>query len=429
MHPRQELPQKFADLGLEVRFLKALAKVGYVDPSEIQERLIPLILQGKDVQGQARTGTGKTAAFGLPVLQGIDPHGRLQAICLAPTRELAVQVAGEISRLAAYANLRCVAVYGGQKISTQVHQLGRRHHFVVGTPGRMMDMMRRGYLHFNEIKYVILDEVDRMLDIGFRDDIRYILSHVKSVHQTVFVSATINEEIKRLGNQYMRDAVDVDVSQDTLTVDEVDQLYCPVNASDKARLLKVLIDTEDPKLAIVFTNTKHAARKVAKRLVDAGISAKEIHGDLLQNKRDWVMGLFRKHKMRVLVATDLAARGIDVSAVTHIINYDVPFDSEVYIHRIGRTARMGARGTAYTFVTPEEGKQITEIEKLINLELREKRFDGFVPRSQPEPAPRGVSPAPSSTPGAEPVAVGAATPATATKRLGGKFRPRRRRRL
>ncbi|MCH7700947.1 MAG: C-terminal helicase domain-containing protein, partial [Planctomycetes bacterium] len=181
--------------------------------------------------------------------------------------------------------------------------------------------------------------------------------------------------------------------------------------------------------AIVFTNTKHAARKVAKRLVDAGISAKEIHGDLLQNKRDWVMDLFRKHKMRVLVATDLAARGIDVSAVTHIINYDVPFDSEVYIHRIGRTARMGARGTAYTFVTPEEGKQITEIEKLINLELREKRFDGFVPRSQPEPAPRRDSPAPSSTAGAQPATVGAASPATVTKKLGGKFRPRRRRRL
>ena len=430
MHQRKQLPESFAELGVEVRFLKALAKIGYVTPSEIQQRLIPLVLQGRDVQGQARTGTGKTAAFGLPVLQGLDVNGRLQAICLAPTRELAVQVTGEITRLAAFASLRCVAIYGGQKISTQLHNLGRRHHFVVGTPGRVMDMMRRGHLHLDEIKYVVLDEVDRMLDIGFRDDIRYILSHVKSEHQTVFVSATIDDEIKRLGNQYMRDPVDVNVSQDTLTVEEVDQSYCPVNAMDKPRLLKVLIEEEDPKLAIVFTNTKHGARKVARRLVDAGISAKEIHGDLLQSKRDWVMDAFRKHKMRILVATDLAARGIDVSAVTHIINYDVPFDSEVYIHRIGRTARMGARGTAYTFVTPEEGKQITEIEKLINRELPEKRFDGFVARPPPEPArDQAAAAAPASTATATATAVETEAPAAMTRRLGGKFPPRRRRRL
>ncbi len=434
MQKHPELPAAFSELGIEVRFLKALKKMGFEKPSEIQSALLPPVLEGRDVLGQARTGTGKTAAFGLPTLQQIDPEGRLQAICLAPTRELAVQVAAELKRLSQFTDLHIVAVYGGQRITAQLHQLGNKPHFVVGTPGRVMDLMQRGALRLGDIRFAVLDEVDRMLDIGFRDDIRRILSACTGQHQTIFVSATIEDEIRRLAQRYLHDPLELNVSKDRVTVDEVDQSYYSVEPRDKFRLLKLLIDRENPKVSIVFTNTKAAARKLSQKLFDGGIAAKEIHGDLMQRQRDRVMDDFRKHRIRVLVATDLAARGIDVSAISHIFNYDIPVDPEVYVHRIGRTARMGNRGVAMTFVTSEQGKEITAIEMLINREIPEHKAPGFNhsdrkerdgQRGEPRPSSPTDTPARSENSTSD----GPATPKRPRKTLGGKFRPARRRRL
>jgi ATP-dependent RNA helicase DeaD len=380
MQKHAKLPKPFKDLGVEIRFLKALANMGYEVPSEIQKQVIPIALEGKDILGQARTGTGKTASFGIPMLQHVDPAGHLQGLVLVPTRELASQVCAELRRIAEFTEIRCVPVYGGQKIQTQLHLLGKRAHVVVGTPGRVMDLMGRGALSFDEIKVAVLDEVDRMLDIGFRDDIQRILGAIKVQHQTIFVSATLEEEIKRLAARYSHDAVEVNVSRDQITVDDIEQFYVSVEGSDKYRALRQLLAQENPPLCIVFCNMKSTARKLGKRLHADGINCKEIHGDLVQQKREKVMARFRKHQLQVLIATDLAARGIDVSKISHIINFDVPVDTQVYVHRIGRTARMGEKGVAYTFVTPEEGRKLTEIEMLINRELTSASIEGFQSR-------------------------------------------------
>ncbi len=429
MQKHTDLPQDFAELGIETRFLKALTKMAFVTPSEIQKGIIPPALQGRDILGQARTGTGKTAAFGLPVLQRLDPDDRLQAICLVPTRELAVQVTAELQRLAEFSGLHIVAVYGGQKVQTQLHQLGRKPHVVVGTPGRVMDFLQRGVLNLKDIKAAMLDEVDRMLDIGFRDDIRNILSRITSPHQTIFVSATLSDEIKNLARKYMRDPLEVNVSRDNITVDEVDQSYVTVDPYDKFHLLRLLLAEQTTGMTIVFTNTKHAARKLTKKLFDAGIDAKEIHGDLEQNKRDRIMERFRRNQFKVLVATDLASRGIDVTNVTQIINYDIPKDPEIYVHRIGRTARMGAQGQAVTFVGRDQGKELTNVEMLINRQVPTRDVPGFRPRSQSEDSrfdsdgpPRQAAPAPL----AAPIAAAPAGPKAPAKTLGGKFRPSRR---
>ena len=428
MQKHPELPQAFANLGIEVRFLKALQKMQFVEPSEIQLKLIPPALQGCDILGQARTGTGKTAAFGLPILQKINPAGRLQGICLAPTRELAVQVTAELQRLAEFANLHVTAVYGGQKVATQLHLLGKKPHFVVGTPGRVWDFIQRGALNIADVGYVVLDEVDRMLDIGFREDIRAILGKVTAKHQTIFVSATLDDEIKQLARRYMVNPIEVNVSRDHLTVDDVEQSYVSVEPYDKFRLLRLVLKHEKPPLTIVFTNTKHGARKLAKKLHEAGIEATEIHGDLEQRQRDRVMERFRKHQIQVLVATDLAARGIDVSAISHIINYDVPVDSQIYVHRIGRTARMGAKGIAITFITSEQGKELTAVEKLINRQIPRRSVPEFVasagrpPMERPRSAPlsRYQTPVFSS--------VEEAPAQMRPKTLGSRFRPKRGRR-
>ncbi|MBN2562561.1 MAG: DEAD/DEAH box helicase [Phycisphaerae bacterium] len=432
MHRHLDLPQAFADLGIEAPILRSLAALGYREPTPIQRELIPLVLAGKDVLGQARTGTGKTAAFGMPSLQMLDPQGHLQVLVLTPTRELAAQVIGELRRLAQFMEIRCVPVYGGTRIKEQLHLLGRRPHVVVGTPGRVQDMMRRGALRLDSVRFAILDEVDRMLDIGFRDDIRRILGAVTHRHQTIFVSATIDDEINRLGRRHMHDPVEVDVSRDELTVREVSQHYCTVDPWDKFRLLKLLIKQEAPSLAIVFCNTKHVTRKLAKRLHAAGINARDIHGDLIQQKRESIMERFRKHKIPVLVATDLAARGIDVHDITHIVNYDSPQDIEVYVHRIGRTARMGASGKAITFIGPDQGGELFEIEKLINKEIQQLHVDGFQPSPPPRGEPASETPealvASTAKAGESSESATSKTPAP-VRTLGGKFPvPRRYRR-
>jgi ATP-dependent RNA helicase DeaD len=429
MQKHPELPQAFQELGIEVRFLQALARLKFVQPTDIQREMIPAALSGRDVLGQARTGTGKTLAFALPVLQQLDPAGRLQAICLAPTRELAVQVSGEIQRLAHFSQLHIVPVYGGQKVATQLHQLGRKPHFVVGTPGRVLDFMQRGNLRLDSIRFAILDEVDRMLDIGFRDDIRAVLGRISSKHQTIFVSATLNDEIKRLAMRYMNDPLEINVSQDKLTVEQSDQSYVSAEEPDKFQALRLILEQENPPVAIVFCNTKHGARKLAKKLHEAGVQAKEIHGDLMQQQRDRVMARFRKHQIRVLVATDLAARGIDVSAISHIINYNLPEDPENYVHRVGRTARMGAQGVAISFVTREEGKELTNIEKLINREIPQRTVEGFRPTApRPKPVEAAAPPAPPARYQMPVYAERGTDAKPLVKTLGGKFRTRRSRR-
>ena len=423
----------FEDLKLSKPLLKAVAKLGWTHPSEIQARLIPPALEGRDVLGRARTGTGKTASFALPVLQRMTDAQSVRCLVLTPTRELAAQVARDFRDLAKFTDHKIMMAYGGTRLRQQAIELKRHPAIVVGTPGRVMDLMRRRMLHLDKLRFAVLDEVDRMLDIGFREDIRHILSQITCKHQTIFVSATIEEQINRLARQYMKNPLEVFCSADKLTVDEVELAYVSVNPWDKRRLLLHLLRRENPELAIVFVRTKRETTKVAKYLKDKGVNAKEIHGDLYQRKRDRVMREFRKGSIQVLVATDLASRGLDVDDITHIINYDVPEDPESYVHRVGRTARMGESGQAITLVTPDQGSELTQIEKLINKEVHQVAVEGFKPSSPPAAIAAEPAPAP-----AESVLSRSETPLFADKgpkaapvrrTLGSKFPPRRKRRL
>jgi ATP-dependent RNA helicase DeaD len=366
---RETAVANFEDLGLASDFLPTLEKLEFHRPTDIQRELIPHALRGHDCLGQAKTGTGKTAAFALPMLQRLKSGGGIQALVLVPTRELALQVDQHVRMLGANHPLKTLLVYGGTRIKHNLRRLKEDREIVVGTPGRVLDLLGRGALSIAKVRIAVLDEVDRMLDIGFRDDIRRILRQIKSKHQTIFVSATIDEEIRRLARTFMHKPVEINVSADKLTVDDVEQHFVSVDRHDKLETLLGFLREEDPRLVIVFTNTKHAARRVAQRLKAAGVDCKEIHGDLVQRHRERVMKAFRKAHIQVLVATDLASRGLDVMDISHIVNYDIPEDAYAYVHRIGRTARMGKAGYALTFVTPEQGKPLTEIEKLINKEL------------------------------------------------------------
>jgi ATP-dependent RNA helicase DeaD len=374
--PRTNVPvetpagRTWKELGLGAGALAAVRHAGFERPTDIQYELIPHALRGRDCLGQARTGTGKTAAFALPMLERLAPGQGVQGLVLVPTRELALQVEEHVRLLCAAAGFKIVAVLGGRGLKEQIAALRHNPEIVIGTPGRVLDLMHRKVLSLASIKIAVLDEVDRMLDIGFRDDIRRILRVIEAPHQTIFVSATIDEEIEKLARSFMHDPVNVNVSQDMLTVEGVEQNFVSVHPLDKLRTLVGLLKHEAPTLAIVFTNTKHKARRVAQGLRREGINCKEIHGDLVQQRRERVMKSFRSQKTQVLVATDLASRGLDVMDISHIINYDVPEDPSGYVHRIGRTARMGKPGCAITFVTPDEGKFLTEVEKLINKELR-----------------------------------------------------------
>jgi len=440
-HP--PVPDAFAALGVRPSILRALADLSFTVPSEIQKLLIPRALAGVDILGQARTGTGKTAAFAIPVLQLATKGLSTQAIILVPTRELAVQVDAEVQRLAKHTPIRTVPVYGGQKIAAQMKFLRHGPEILVGTPGRVIDLLDRRIIHLDNIRFVVLDEVDRMLDIGFRDDIRNILSRIKGIrrqddgqpadgqpaasHQTMFVSATISGEIDRLARQYMREPVEKLIApgaDDKPTVEEVEQYYFSVQPWDKYILLRKLLERENPYLAIVFTRTKRGAEKLARKLHADGIECREIHGNLAQNKRERVMKNFRTGKFDVLIATDLASRGIDVADISHIINYDIPEDPEVYVHRVGRTARMGAAGKAFTFVGKDQGDELTKVENLINMMIPLAVLEGFEPRPTPadwEERTPGESPPTESKPvlsrferpyGASGGSSGAVTPGT-----------------
>ncbi len=378
-----ELDKTFADLGLRDDLVSGIEALGFKHPTKIQATLIPVALTGVDILGQAKTGTGKTAAFAIPLLNMIEPGRAFQALILAPTRELAIQIRQDFDELGAHTNLTAVAVYGGQSINTQAEKLSRGPEIIVGTPGRVMDMVQRGYMRFDTVKFAVLDEVDRMLDIGFREDIRRILSQCPRDRQTIFVSATLTEEIERLARKQMRDPEKLVISSGSLTVDLVEQHYLAVEPWDKRRLLAHLLTHEEPALTLVFCRMKRTVDDVVRSLAKNNITAHAIHGDLTQGARNRVMEKFRSGDLAVLVASDLASRGLDVENISHVVNYDLPDDPDLYVHRIGRTARAGRRGIAWSLVTPEQGKLLTQIELLINAEIPKLDYPDFEPRERP----------------------------------------------
>jgi len=397
----------FRDIDLSDEMLSALTKAGYEEPTPIQAELIPLALDEKDVIGQARTGTGKTAAFAIPILELLEPPRRgepPQALVLVPTRELAVQVRGEFEKLAqAYPeDIRSVAVYGGKPLRGQIEKLRAGAAVVVGTPGRVIDLNQRGALDLKGLYTVVLDEADRMLDIGFRPDIEKILRRCPKDRQTLLLSATVAPPILKLAERYMQNPSTIDCSATEVTVETIEQFYFTVDHERKFDLLKALIKREDPRQAIVFCRTKRGTDRIQRRLSKVVDNCACIHGDMQQGARDSVMSKFREGKIRYLVATDVVGRGIDVSSLSHIINFDVPEFCDDYVHRVGRTGRMGREGVAYTFVTSEEGGQLTSIEQRINLLLKRDEMEGFQAFALPaeplaEDDPNGPPPPPPSS--------------------------------
>ncbi len=370
----------FADLGLAEPLLRGVEALGYTTPTRVQVDMIPVALTGKDILAQSRTGTGKTAAFGLPLLHQIEVGTPIEALILVPTRELAMQVAGDLKDLSRFTEHQVVPIYGGQRIRIQADRLQRNPSLVVGTPGRIMDMHGRGLLPYDNIRFAVLDEVDRMLDIGFRDDIRRILGSVTHDRQTIFVSATISAEIERLARQYMRKPEKiVSTTGDVLTVSEVRQRYFTVEPWDKKRLLVHLLKHEEPAVTLIFCRTKQTVDALTAYLNRKGIEAHAMHGDMYQGKRNRVMMQFKRGDLSVLVASDLAARGLDVADISHVINFDLPDDPEVYVHRVGRTARAGRSGEAWSFATPEQGAMLTTIEQVAGVEIPREIYNDFKP--------------------------------------------------
>jgi len=385
----------FRALSLKPALLSAIDEANYIEPTPIQAALIPHALTGRDVIGQAQTGTGKTAAFLLPFLNTWRPDESTpgpHALVLAPTRELVVQVNEEARKLAPSSACRCVAIYGGQSIRGQIASIRKGAHIVVGTPGRVIDHLGRGTLSFQNVRYVVLDEADRMLDIGFRPDIEKILRRCPSERQTLLLSATLPGPVLRLAQRYMREPFHINLSPDTPTVESIKQSFYTVDEDRKFDLLLRVLVKERPRQCIIFTQRKRTADKIYTRLKHKlpGI-AEAMHGDLPQPVRERIMQNFRTGRVVVLVATDVVGRGIDVTGISHILNYDLPEDVENYVHRVGRTGRMGKDGIAISFVTPEQGELLTAIEISINKLVEEQRmpnFEAYSPRVKVEEAPK-----------------------------------------
>lgn len=354
---------KFEELDLNPNILRAVEEMGFEEMSPIQAKAIPLMLEGKDIVGQAQTGTGKTAAFGIPLLMRINPKVRsLQAIVLCPTRELAIQVAEEIRKLGAFMHgIKVLPVYGGQEISKQIRSLKAGVQVIIGTPGRVMDHMRRKTVRFDDISMVVLDEADEMLNMGFREDIETILSQIPKERQTVLFSATMPQPILEIAKTYQQNAEMIRVVKKELTVPKIEQYYYEVTQKNKEEVLSRLLDMYNPKLSLVFCNTKKQVDELTAALQGRGYFAEGLHGDMKQQQRDRVMNSFRNGKTEILVATDVAARGIDVENVEAVFNYDVPQDDEYYVHRIGRTGRAGREGRAFTLVVGREIYKLKDI--------------------------------------------------------------------
>ena len=356
---------RFEDLDLRPELMKAIKKMGFEEASPIQAKAIPAVREGKDIIGQAQTGTGKTAAFGIPLLEKIDPKSKkMQAIVLCPTRELAIQVADEIRNLAYYMHgIKVLPIYGGQEIVKQIRSLKSGVQLVIGTPGRVMDHMRRKTVKMEDIHTVVLDEADEMLNMGFREDIETILEGVPEERQTVLFSATMPKPILDITKKFQKNAELVKVTKKELTVPNIEQYYYEVKPKNKEEVLSRLLDIYNPKLSVIFCNTKKQVDILVNGLLGRGYFAAGLHGDLKQVQRDRVMQGFRSGKTDILVATDVAARGIDVDEVEAVFNYDLPQDDEYYVHRIGRTGRAGRVGQSFSFVTGKEVYKLKEIQR------------------------------------------------------------------
>ena len=397
----------FRDFPLSEAIQRAVAEVGYTEPTPIQAQSIPLILEGKDVIGRSHTGTGKTAAFGLPAIEMIDPDLEgVQVLALCPTRELAMQAAAEVEKFARYKKgVKVVAVYGGASMEKQIFQLKKGANFVIGTPGRIMDHLRRRTLRLGSLRVVILDEADEMLNMGFREDIETILAQAPEERQTVLFSATMPQPILDITREYQKDPVMVAIgSERSRTAENIEQFYFDCPMGRKMDVLNLLLAKYDPKLSVVFCNTKKMVDELSEYLTNAGYQAVGIHGDMRQSARTQVMASFKSHRTRILIATDVAARGIDVENVDAVFNFDIPQDIEFYVHRIGRTARAGKEGKAYTLISGRRqfyqlrdimastGAKIVQAEIPSASEIYESRLSQFaasLAESLAQPLPEG----------------------------------------
>ena len=368
--------QSFKDLPLRGEVLRSVEELGFESLFPIQAQAIIPLLEGKDVIGQAQTGTGKTAAFGVPMVQRLNPEIRqVQGLVLVPTRELAVQVAEHIRLLAKYAKLKVLPVYGGESIQRQIHALAGGVHIVVGTPGRLIDLIERRILNLSAVKIVVLDEADRMLDMGFIEDIGFILSKTPSDRQTSLFSATIDKTVMSVCNRYMKNPQKILVSKDEIALTQMKQYYVVVNSYSKYETLCNLLKETHVGRAIIFCKTRRGTSALSDKLRRKGCNVEALHAGFTQSQRDYVINSFREGRLKLLVATDVAARGLDIEGITHIINYDVPLDALVYFHRIGRTARMGLEGTAITLVGYGELSYFNDIKALTKTTIEEMPFN------------------------------------------------------
>jgi len=368
--------QYFEDLPLSPEILRGIQELKFEELFPIQAEAIIPLLEGKDVIGQAQTGTGKTAAFGIPMLERLQYDNRhVQGLILVPTRELAIQVADHLNRLSKYTPLKALPIYGGESIQRQIFALQRGIRIVVGTPGRVIDHLERGTLKLNEVKVVVLDEADRMLDMGFRDDIDFILARVPKNRQLSLFSATIDPNVMKISHRYMNNPEKILVSKDEIALLQINQFYTIVNPFGKFEVLRMLIKEENIRRAIVFCRTRLGAAKLADMLRHHGYDAEALHADLSQPQREAIIEAFRCHRTQLLVATDVAARGLDIEGITHILNYDIPFDAIMYFHRIGRTARVGKGGTAITLVAYSELSELKRIQALTKTRIEKMEME------------------------------------------------------
>lgn len=370
--------QKFKDLGLSDDILKELEKKGFEEPTEIQQKIIPILLnENVDIVGQAQTGTGKTAAFGLPILERISKGTRnVQVLILTPTRELAIQVSEELNSFKGKKKLQIIPVYGGQSITDQIRKIDNGVDIIVGTPGRIIDHLERKSLNLSHVSYVVLDEADEMLNMGFIDEVEEILKRTNPDRKTLLFSATMHESIMKIAKKHMKEFKTVVTKSLQLTADLTDQIYFEVSANDKFEALCRIIDMEIDFYGLVFCRTKVAVDELINRLIDRGYDADGLHGDLSQHQREKTLDKFRRRRTSILVATDVAARGIDIMNLSHVINYSLPQDPEAYVHRIGRTGRAGKKGIAITFISPDEYRKLMFIQKIAKTTIRKEKIPG-----------------------------------------------------
>lgn len=368
----------FVSLGISDAFSKPLKNSGIFEPTPVQKAAIPVLLTGQDLIAQAQTGTGKTLAFSLPILQAFEPEkAHVQALIITPTRELAIQITAELRKLASLVDAHILAVYGGQDVEAQSRKLKGRPAIVVCTPGRLLDHLRRGTVELGQVKKLVLDEADQMLHMGFLAEVEAILKELPAERQTMLFSATMPENVKRLAQKYMHNPKDIRIQGKQITLEEIRQFVVETTDRSKQATLFRMLELYQPFLAVIFCRTKIRAKKLAEAMQAHGFNVDELHGDLTQSKREQVMERFRKADLQYLVATDVAARGLDIEGVTHVFNYDIPLDPEWYIHRIGRTGRAKQSGTAVTLVTPKDRSLLARIEQGINSKLKRRSMEEF----------------------------------------------------